>query len=343
MAHVARSVAARLNLNTDLAEAIALGSKVGAVPFLHIGKRTIDEWVRQRLESIDSAAGDRDEAAQQTAFAVDINGSGPVLSLPGWIESIRSPSVRTNVEAYLPWAKGSAEELAYGSGQQSYWSLTTNPYLLSTRTGGFMSQTMYGIWRHSLGASNTDSFLHEIKVEQEKRTISGDDLTHEATLVRYADDITWVIENLTEASRASSLAGTVTAYQNLARKNATDLPQPVLAALASGDSGKLYTYFIDDLVATSSSRMHDISPKEPKRETQPIIALSGIAQRSLNLMKSFLDQNIFESDRIRYRNRTLHDLTLTSLDILFEAYEGSSYFRWVRPSSPPPMSSIRSR
>lgn len=128
VAHVARSVTRRLGLNTDLAEAIALGSKVGAVAFLHVSKLMVDEWVRDRLRDIDDAASRQQQTGQrmtQESF-FDIAEDGTV-ALPDWVASLRAPNVRAGVAHYLPWAAGSADMPAYSSGQQSYWMLSTNP------------------------------------------------------------------------------------------------------------------------------------------------------------------------------------------------------------------------
>ena len=54
MAHVTRTICKALRLNSDFAEAIAIGSKVGAAPFIHVTKDVGREWLQKRLKEIDN-------------------------------------------------------------------------------------------------------------------------------------------------------------------------------------------------------------------------------------------------------------------------------------------------
>ncbi|WP_418064402.1 hypothetical protein [Pimelobacter simplex] len=316
-AHVARAVATRLGLNSDLAEAMALGAKVGSAPFIHVGKRVIDEWMCEKIEEIDSHAPDRPKGQSvQGTLSVRQNADGTSeLSLPDWVETIASPSVRSSVSRYLPWCKGAPEiARAYTSGQQSYWELTRNPFTLEPDTE-FSAQVMYGVWRHSLVDPTTARFEHTIQiVAEEQHQISDRHATHEAMVVRYADDITWVIENLDEASRAASLAQQTTPYSVLSARTG-ELPQAVVVALSGSDGGALYTYFINDLVATTRLAMQ--AGGREVLETEPIVALSKEAARCLDGLKEFLVGKVFTHHRVARRNETLKVLLRQTLDVLY--------------------------
>lgn len=323
-AHVARAVAGRLNLNTELAEAIAYGSKVGGVPFLHVGRDTVDDWVRRHIKELDTHAADRTEEAVQTRLELhgDIGGDGEELTLPSWISTLQSPSVKARVEQVMPWAAGLEGLSAYGSGAQSYWHLTLNPFLMQSRSESSqnLAQTMYGIWRHSLVSISTDKFLHTIKPNRSNmRTIASRHLTHEAVVVRYADDITWAIENLSEASRAAMRAGrNTTAFHDLSRRG-SELPGALQAALSLEDPGRVYTYFIDDLVASSRKNFSAADRNEAPRETNQLVTLSNDAHNALSILKTHLDDFVFLEDRIKRRNDALDAITRTTLDILYGA------------------------
>jgi dGTP triphosphohydrolase len=324
MTHVARSVSQRLSLNSELAEAISLGAKVGAAPFLHVSKAQIDKWVQRKIQSTDKAQRSRSESSQlPTQSSLRILGNNE-LALPNWVESLQSAEIIAEVKRCLPWAMGSADSSAYSSGQQSYWALTMNPYLLESRRP-YLAQTMYGIWRHSLRMTNDfSSFLHELPTVNSKggdvtHTLAQAHMTHEAVVVRYADDITWAIENLSEASHAAILDGGQSKFAKLARVHGPDLPDTVKAALAVQDSGRLYTYFIDDLVRTSRDNMAQADGGHCS-ESEPLIALSGEGLGTLERLKRFLEGDVFSDERIRHRNVTLAALTETSLDVLYESH-----------------------
>lgn len=332
MSQVSRAICGRLGLNTDLAEAIALGAKVGGVPFIHVGKRAVDEWVRERVKALDkgaeqplSGSARHTGAPRQMAF---VDADGDQLALPGWVDEIADENLRRKVQELMPWAAGAASMAAYSSGQQSYWVLSFKPFQLVGRSP-FVPQTMYGIWNHSLGSPRTASrFHHHIKLAtagQPEFTLRDSDLTHEAVVVRYADDITWVIENLNEASKAASLAGSPNATFNMLATvlKSNDLPPDLQIALTPvPDLGRIYTYFINDLVVTSQSALEEAETSGAS-EADPAVKLSMEADRMLHLMKSFLTERVFSDDRIVYRNRTLVSIIQTVLDVYWDSPSGA--------------------
>jgi len=351
--HVGRSVAHRLGLNAELADAIILGSKVGGVPFVHRGKSVVKKWIVERVNEVDAQAPDRyaspssqlltnsagrtpssrsrksGPGSSDTPTLLDLDPNTGEVVVPSWISNLESRSVREEVSRAIPWASGFAGAEAWHSGPQSYWSLTTNPYLRTSASNNrYLSQTMYGIWRHSLNpdhqsAYRASSFEHKMTLESDGdlRVIASHHLTHEAVLGRYCDDITWVLENLGEASRTSALAGAPeSAYRLLARQHKEDLPTQVKEALNDQDGGMLYTYFIDDLFGTSGRNFDQLTAGHEIKESSPGIALSDDASWTLRLMKDFLDAEIFSDRRLDYRNKTLDKIIETALDVLYSAY-----------------------
>jgi dGTP triphosphohydrolase len=184
---------------------------------------------------------------------------------------------------------------------------------------------MYAVWRHTLGdAALTQTFHHRAalrdKVELE---LDGAHATYEAQLVRYADDITWMIENLNDANRAVALGPTRVegVYAGLRKwLHQETAPERLLAAIADEDAGQLYTYFISDLVSSSADRLKD-APADASiaGEGRPLIGLSEDADRMLKLCKRFLDETVFADLRVKNRNRTLVALATTTLEILYDA------------------------
>ncbi|WP_434811523.1 hypothetical protein [Microbacterium sp. bgisy189] len=322
-AHVARVSAQRLGLNVELAEAVALASKVGSVPFIHRGRTQVDVWVREQIAEMDRHHKETQESqARGTLFAMD-EGTDELV-VPSWLGGISSPKLRHEVQATIPWAAGDAQAKAYHSGIESYWTLTTNPYLRAASNDGYLAETMYGAWRHSLGerAALSDIFDHSMKLDsgQSARQITQSNATHEAVLGRYCDDITWVLENLNEAARVEALEGTKSVYARLAARHREEFA-PISEAIMSEDSGKLYTYFIDDLVRTTGEAMRQADPQARPSEIEPLVGLSGNATRILKNMKLFLETDVFTHPRLLFRNATL-DVILTSvLDLLYRSVE----------------------
>jgi dGTP triphosphohydrolase len=343
-AHVARSVAGRLHLNTDLAEAIVLGSKTGGVPFLHVGKIATSAWIEKKVRAIDSvdAGARRIPAHRQKQKSKSY--SPPQLDMPEerlqgterppveprWISEVKSRVIYDKVRNYFPFAFGSDTDPAYSSGQQSYWGFVCNPFLLKARSERgettFTAQTLYGIWRHSIPDedSPTHGFKHQITLEGDDTELALDDshATYEAMIARYCDDITWALENLAEASRVDSLDGAgTTAYQRLAADKSDDLPSTVTSALLKRNLGKLYTFFIDDLITASERNLKD-APKQASEEAiQSAIALTPAGTATLEIIIDFLNDHVFVESAITSRNKAVEAITTTALDLMYDSDE----------------------
>lgn len=337
MAHVTRSICRALQLNSDFAEAIALGAKIGAVPFVHAAKHAVAEWVYTKILELDKefAAHEPARDSKKTpqlrlALPTDVEEG---VSLPSWIGELRSPSVFQRVQRYLPWAGGTDTNLLYTAGQESYWLLCTNPFVRHTRTNSFSPETMYGVWRHSRGVSLAqNSFFHKCPVSGAAaghHEIRWDHCTYEGIVVQFADDITWVIENLNDANDAALLNSKNSHYNELLANLGEHVPEALLRALTGNDAGGLYTYFISDFVKHSSeilARLGDgVHERIALRKGLPeaVIGLSPEATHQLNLMEGFLRAKVFNEPRVKNRTQMLKTVSVACLDLLLRGREDS--------------------
>lgn len=330
MAQVARAISNGLELNADFAEAMALGAKVGAPPFVHASKYILAKWVKKQLSELDNeeakTSGHSRVAPQKKILFSDIASDSPI---PQWLLSIDSPKIADAIRRFIPWAAGREVEDPYSSGSQGYWSLAADPYLVQSRPNRFAPETMFGIWRHSLGLSlGPQSFLHRIQLEGAttgKHEIRWDHVTYEAIVVQYADDITWVIENLDDAHRASVLAGGSNIYLSMLDylREQGKVPPALNDALFEKDSGGLYNYFITDFIAASRetrTRLRDgadfrLALRNGVKEAR--ITLSASVEAQLADMKSFLKKRIFSEPRVHNRFQILQTIAQACLDLLY--------------------------
>ncbi|MDV8022208.1 hypothetical protein [Rhodococcus sp. IEGM 1330] len=323
VAQVARSISSRLGLNTDLTEAIALGIKVGSLPFIHRSKVAADSWIRETITTLDVQ-----KPGRQTNFSEQlemVDSTGKALP-PSWIKDIKDKSLADKVMKYVPWAAGPVSAEAYTTGQQSYWALSLDPFLLRPKRP-YVAQTAYGIWRHSLSkASDSAIFRHSLQAtfHDSRVSLSMDETHHtnETMVVRFSDDITWVIENLHEASRVRlSAESEDKVFHNAALHLLSEgevPPSLQLALTPRPNVGTIYTYFIDNLVKHSKSLMDQAGPGTPS-ETNPVVQLSSDAARMLRQLKRFLDEQIFNENRMAFRNETLDVITNSALDVMWRS------------------------
>lgn len=322
-AQVSRAIARGLGLNEDFAEAIALGSKVGAAPFVHAAKEAVDAWLRATVRSLDEECvkrGDRRDTAGQLF--------GPDLELPGWLQGLGSDSIFEDVRRYIPWAAGKDVEPAYASGQESYWMLCTRPFTLEARPQPYVPETMFGIWRHSRHLTDAGRvFHHEMDLTASKvLKITGAHITHEARVGQYADDITWAIENLNDANSAALLNDRDSVYEELRRElTHTEIPDALSRAITENDSGALYTYFIRDFVRHSGDiltrlRSGGAETRQPliNGEASAVIGLSPDAESHLDQVIAFLRRVAFEEPRVRNRYDMLKEVSRQCVRLLYD-------------------------
>lgn len=327
-AQVTRAITRALNLNQDFAEAIALGSKVGATPFIHASKEVTDGWIQRTIQSFDTKCADENDRRDPKALFKEED-----FALPVWIHRLESASVYQAVTTSMPWATGSDVDEAYSSGQQSYWNLCCNPLTLEAVPNQFQPETMFGIWRHTRNlAANGSEFLHYMEVDETGVALNIEGRKHatfEARVVQFADDITWAIENLEDASTTSLLNGQqVSLYKQLEQElDLQEPPEVLTTALNSNDSGALYTYFIRDFVDSSRPVLTHLEKNAPRAEARRLlgedngeaqVGLSETAEEVLDGIITFLGRTVFKEARVRNRRHMLAEVTTQCLRLLYE-------------------------
>lgn len=346
-AQIADSSGRALGLNPDLISAIALGSKVGAASFIHRSKTVINIWLQKKLKDEDDrvAPGKRHTASEDPSDLRLFYGNRDELPLPGWLAGL-DVSVISKLSKYLPWAAGDTLESPYASGKESYLLLCTDPFRREALAKVFLPQTMYGVWRHSRNAG-TQAFEHKSPLFRSPQApgISERHGTHEASLVRFADDISWVIENINDANRAALDAGQGDAIyaELLKRLKSSDAPPQLRLAVAEQDPGLLYTYFILDLVDASLDRLNDGQHEIVDPTGRLTISLSAEATRMLDALVDFLHDAVFTHNRrLEHRNTMLDVIATTCLDMIYEPTTGAGEYlidqkrrtlRWSEPAT----------
>lgn len=329
MSQVTRAICRALELNSDFAEALVLGSKIGAVPFVHAAKREISEFLRKRLLQIDKRNIDagKQKRLSHTQYSLQFDlDSDPV---PVFLRELQSHDAFERAIRYIPWAVGKNVDETYTSGQESYWLITSNPF---TRTAGrttYSPETMFGIWRHSRGLpSGRESFRHTITfdcVPRKTISFSAEHLTYESIVVQYADDITWAIENLNDANVPYTLHKGSSLYQMLRQRlKDHDVPESVKIALADNDSGGLYTFFITDFIESASATLSKLQSEHADRralisdDENALIGLSPIGRNVLEQLIKFLDRHVFGEIRTKNRTAMLKTITRACIELLVD-------------------------
>jgi hypothetical protein len=294
MAHVTRAICKALGLNSDFAEAIALGAKVGAAPFIHVSKNIAGEWLQKKVSDISNREAARNPSLpdiQQVQLQLfPAAGAG----LPSWVSNLKSRDVLEQVVKHVPCATGEKVDAPYSSGQESYWLLCTNPYLRETSRSLYSAETMYGIWRHSRGVRpKKESFFHRWSAGSAVHQITWQHSTYESVVVQYADDITWIIENLNDANDAAILGGTKkNLFLQLKNYISADAAFELKQALVDADAGALYTYFISDFVVRAREVLSrsgtDARTGLVEGRDEAMIGPSADAEEILNQMEEYL-------------------------------------------------------
>jgi len=340
MAQVTRSISRGLRLNTDFAEAIALGAKLGATPFVHAAKNVISQFVTDTVFKLDNEGTGvkRGGSGPQLRFGFDADFND--FPLPSWIDSLKTESVYNDVIRFIPWSAGISNDPAYSSGRESYWLLLTNPFTRESRAATYCPETMYGIWRHTRGLPiGPNSFRHKMSVMNATHKIYAEHITYEAIVNQYADDITWAIENLNDANRAALLGGRVTPdgqntlfndlAQHLRHECGGGDISSLTNALHAHDTGSLYTYFIVDFVENSTNILNGLSDNGRNREQLrsgdkcALIGLSPAGEAALTQIIHFLNAHVFSEARVKNRKQMLETVSRACVSLL---YEDDKYF-----------------
>jgi dGTP triphosphohydrolase len=328
MAQVSRAMARGLDLNQDFAEAIALGAKIGAVPFIHAAKGKMTEWAESKIRQVDAELATNAPRQKNSESQLSLSFEG--AQVPDVVSALKSTAVLEKIQRFMPWAAGQRNAPLYSSGQEGYWLLCTNPFTTEARKEAYFPETMYGIWRHSRGSlPNADRFVHKVQLAGARRghnRITDDHATFEAIIVQYADDITWVIENLNDANEVALLNGNKKIYEELAIEVA-DIDPAFDAAIRKYDPGGLYTYFITSFVQNSAEILSkgesDITMREQlaKGNAAVRIGLSGEAEQVLVKLIEFLNSRVFTEPRTKNRSEMLRNISGACIELIHSSDE----------------------
>ena len=319
---VIRTICRALRLNEDFAEALALGSKIGALSFIHASKGKISTWMGKKILEIDKIKNKDSELFSKAELD-----QTHLPDHPDWVRRVKNKDVFESVKKYIPFARGeNIHDSAYSSGKQSYWLLTTNPYTMVSQEKSYTPEIMYGIWRHSLeNLTGKDSFIYQQRIDDSEHKIVWSNITFESVVLRYADDITWVIENLNDANDAVLLnkPNEKCLYYKLLDHGKFDMPV-LINGLSSRDSGKLYSYFINDFIENSSRILGSNDSKEPilslkSGDSKYLIGLSPEGNEILNTIKHFINKSVFEENRVLNRKRMLETITEGCVDLIYNS------------------------
>jgi hypothetical protein len=326
-----------LQLNGDFAEAIALGSKTGCLPFVHASKPAVAAWVEKMIRKIDDNQEDitqnrqKKPAEEQLRLTFDAKD----IPVPDWLRRLRSSRTIADVQKFIPWAAGDLSHKAFSNGQEAYWMLATNPFTLESRPNAYCPETMFGIWRHSLGLPfGSNTFFHQMVLggaSNRQHRIEWRHATYEGIVVAFADDITWVVENLNDANNAFFLdqgtkrQGVFHDLASFLSHESALLPSVLTDALVHHNAGLLYTYFIHDFFSSSKNALDKQlanfgdNPKGLRNAlASPTIGLSSEASAYLDDMKTYLNRCVFSEPRVASRNRILSALAEGCLDLLYQ-------------------------
>ncbi|WP_299229752.1 hypothetical protein [uncultured Psychroserpens sp.] len=325
MMQVTRTICRALKLNEDFAEALVLGSKLGALPFIHASKGKISEWAINKIKEIDFIEEKQYTNNKSKELALD---DEYLPKYPQWIRQIQNQKILKQVESYIPFASGLDINNAYSSGKQGYWLLSTNPYTVESNTNSFAPELMFGIWRHSLNSPNgVDSFHHSQKISNaysNYHNIDWSNISYESLVVRYADDITWVIENLNDSNNATLVNNPQNKglFQELWDQGNFD-NKLLMMGLSKRDSGKLYSYFINDFINHSTSILSknekELKLRLKSGEDSCLIGLSSEGEETLKFFKGFLDKRVFKENRVFHRKQMLETITEGCIDLIYQS------------------------
>lgn len=265
VAQIARSLCMGLRLNQDLAEAIALGHDLGHVPFAHRGERSLRDWLVTKLGQSPPTL------QQQNLFHLD---AFPVLA------RVR-PSLRDAVLACFTLGNDPQEDL-FMHGRQSFRLLAIK--YKEGRRAKFTRQVLFGIWRHSLTARESDPYFHfkTIGPGDTKCSISGSrDLTPECQAVRYADDISTILDLIEGIEHgfvtAREIQDALNGYAPDEDYLGGSIPQ-LFYDLSRVNASRLLTYFISDFIRNNLPRLE-------KGDGPTAMTLSQRAEQALTILR----------------------------------------------------------
>lgn len=270
---ISRSLGQGLQLNEDLIEAIALGHDIGHSPFGHIGEEALNEWIEEKIPQ---------NKGQQILVQEDMLLLNKICK-----------DYKESVKRYF-MCGNDPNEVLFMHGKQSFRLLAFKRKPERREYLRFTKPVMYGIWRHSTKNSETDcEFKFKKTVNNKKIALYGkEDVTLEAQAVRYADDIAWIISDLTEGLNQKLISSKDFA---VIIESVEDSSVECLHYLLENEKlDRLYTFFISDFIITNTEKLKDRSDNKVR------FAFSGITEKLFNDFKTLIKEKVH---RIHFLSR----------------------------------------
>jgi len=271
VSQISRSLCMGLRLNQDLAEAIALGHDIGHVPFAHRGERSLANWLNKKI------------GYENIQPELTIGDDLPVLLKI-------QPQHREAVRAYFTLGNDPEEEI-FMHGRHSFRLLAIKNK--EARKGKFTRQVLFGIWRHSLSAKQYDSIFRYKTIDSENNIceISGKDLTPECQVVRYADDISTILD-LVEGMEngfvsAKEIQDELNGFAPDEDYLGASIPQ-LFYDFSRVNVSRLLTYFISDFIGTNLLRLE-------QGNGAANMSLSERAEKALNILRNITKVRLHSS------------------------------------------------
>jgi len=297
---ITRSICRSLFLNEDLGEAIAVGHDCGHTPYAHVGEQALNSWLQGRF------------TYPQAALELDDSG------LPGAVR----PEFVNSFKRYATFSNDPTERF-FHHGRQSVRLLVF--VRKETPDRYFTKHTLFGIWRHSSRCFETDpSFSYSQRIDDsDSVTITGEaHCSVEAQVVRYADDMSWIIADLVEGLRGGTLSHSMVEAALRAERSAiTETRQAQLMSHLRAESlVGLYTVFISDLVRQSQANLAPFR-EEVTDDFEPVkqyISFSDEMNCVVSVLKDLIKEHIITASWV-YRGDTVNQERIRALCQLYDA------------------------
>lgn len=296
VAQITRSICRSLFLNEDLGEAIAFGHDVGHTPFAHEGERALNSWLKKKLK------------AKSGQKAID------EISILNKVDREYKNSFKT----YFTYSNDPNDDF-FLHGRQSVRLLTHVRKKIPDRY--FTKNTLFGIWRHSTKAAYTDKdFSYKQQIDEYTTFELGkEDASLEAQVVRFADDIAWIISDLTESIRSKILKMSVIEDAFEKKTGITDTKTMELAGyLRKEDYVALYTYFITDLINQCKKKLENVETLEDIKKWEPYISFSSELGAIVDCLKKIIDKYIISAKGVYRGDRINFERIMALCDFYFD-------------------------
>lgn len=297
---ITRSICRSLFLNEDLGEAIAVGHDCGHTPYAHVGETALNAWLESRF--------------MRPRVTLELDDPG----LPGAVE----PQHVDSFKRYATFSSDSAERF-FEHGRQSVRLLVF--IRKETPDRYFTKHTLFGIWRHSSGCFETDSrFTYRQRIDDnDSVNITGQEYSSvEAQVVRYADDMAWIIADLVEGVRGGTL--NLSMVETALRARRSDITETRQAQLMSHLREEslvgLYTVFISDLVRQSQANLapFDTAVTDEFKPFKQYISFSDEMNSVVSVLKQLIKVNIINAPWV-YRGDTINKERIGALCALYDS------------------------